>query len=107
MVKKSPDLVTVLPGHDDMLRRLQAFSPTRHLQEQFYPLILCEAGTEMTSTGIIMMLTLAIGNYTAGMHSDARASLFRRLPALVEALVDDEAVRADVFMKLREAGVLR
>lgn len=91
-----------LPEHDDMLRRLLAVEDDPHAQEQFYPLLLKSAGREQTGAGVVMMLTIAIQDYTEGMPPVVRRVVQMRIREYVVALVDDPEVQADALALLEK-----
>lgn len=53
----------------DMERSLRDINSIRNLQERFYPLLIQHAGKKMPPMHIILVLTLAIQEYTQGMPS--------------------------------------
>ena len=56
-----------LPDRDEMLKRLLKVSNDSHAQERFYPILLQSAGRVLVAQGVVMMLALAIHDYTEGM----------------------------------------
>jgi hypothetical protein len=82
----------VLPQRDEMLKRLLRVSTEKYLQEKLYPLILNYAGSEKLPEGIVMLLMLSIHDYCEGMPPMMSTILTRKVPAFIDALVDDEDV---------------
>lgn len=93
---ESPKTI-ILPDREDMLRRLKSVMDEPHAVEQFYPLILKDAGRELVGMGVVMMLQLAIADYTAGLPPVMGAMLQMRVDDYITALVDDEEVRNDAL----------
>ena len=79
----------LLPGHDEMLARLKAVDDNDHLIERFYPILLRGAGRKLVPMGVVMMLTLAIYDYTLHMPSMA-ALMHMKMEDYIDALVTDE-----------------
>lgn len=86
------DKVITLPDADDMLHRLIEVDDINHLQERFYPLLLRNAGEEKVATGVVMMITLAIHDYSEGMPSMIQGLMFMNMENYLKALIDDEEV---------------
>ena len=91
----------VLPEREDMLRRLKSVLDEPHAVERFYPLILKDAGRELVGMGVVMMLQLAIADYTAGMPPIMMAVVQMNVDDYITALVDDEEVRGDALAMMR------
>ena len=87
----------ILPDHEDMLRRLKSVMDEPHAVEQLYPLILKNAGRELVGMGVVMMLQLAIADYTAGLPPIISILVQQRVDDYITALVDDEEVRNDAL----------
>ncbi len=84
--------VTVLPAADKMLQSLIAVDDQPHFQERFYPILLKDAGREVGAKGIVMMLSLAIYDYTKGMPQIVAALMQCMIPRFIDALVTDPKV---------------
>jgi len=91
----------VLPDRKEMLKRLVAVSDESHFQERFYPILAQSAGRELVASGVVMMLTLAIHDYTKGMPPMMAGLVHMYVPQFIDALVDDKEVaeQAKVFHK--------
>jgi hypothetical protein len=76
-----------LPNKDEMLARLIAVNDNSHLQQKFYPRLLKDAGTVKVPMGVVMMLTLAVHDYTAEMPPMMAGILSMRLPDFIDALI--------------------
>ncbi len=98
--------VIVLPAADEMLQRLIAVNDHLHFQGQFYPILLKDAGRELSANGIVLMLFMAIYDYTEGMPPIARVVILDEIPQFIDALVTDpklaEAAKA-VYAKAMQA----
>jgi len=95
-----------LPERDELARRLGIANPTIELRRKFYPILLRDAGRECGAEAIVMMLTLAIGEYAEQLAPNEAGSPFLTRPfdlcRYVDALVDDERVAAEAKDLLRE-----
>lgn len=96
----------VLPGSNEMQRRLISVDDGPHTVEKFYPLLTKHAGQKKTGMGIVLMFVLAVNDYTAGMPALLTQVLYMRLPEFVKAIVDDDDVRNEAMAGMRKAGVI-
>jgi hypothetical protein len=87
------DKVITLPGQEEMLQRLIQVNDNAHAQERFYPILLKSAGEARVAAGVVVMLQLAIYDYTEGLPPMIGGLLQMRLDDYIDALVDDEEVR--------------
>lgn len=81
--------IATLPNQEEMLEHLIKVDDDPHLRERFYPLLTKHAGEEKVAEGIVLMLELAIYDYTEGMPSMMSALMRMKLPNFIDALVDD------------------
>ena len=90
-----------LPDRDEMLKRLLKVSDNSHAQERFYPILLQSAGRVLVAQGVVMMLTLAIYDYTEGMPPMMTNLMYMQAPHIIEALVDDKEIadQAKAFLQ--------
>jgi len=92
---------TILPDRDDMERRLltlKVVAGSQHVQQKFVPFLLNEANTPIDGNGVVMMLELAFEEYAPDLPGiDVFAELQKHLKDFVEALIDDEEVKADAL----------
>ena len=79
--------IIALPGREEMLARLVNANNESHLQERFYPILLKSAGQERAPQGIVMMLALAIHDYTEGMPPMMKNLMYMQAPDFIDALV--------------------
>jgi hypothetical protein len=86
------DKVITLPDREIMFQRLNKVDDNSHLQERFYPLLLKNAGEERVATGVVLMITLAIHDYSEGMPPMIRGLMFMKMEDYLQALIDDEDV---------------
>ena len=91
MIDKLGKKIT-LPPRDEMLQRLLKMNDNNHFQERFYPKLLREAGSEKVAIGVVMLLQLAIHDYTTGMPASMDAVMNMMMPDLIDALCPDEEV---------------
>lgn len=93
----------ILPSRDEMLSRLGKVDSNPHLQKNFYPLLLEEAGEEKASGGVAMMVLQAIHRYAADMPPLMGQLLLVQAPQFIEALVKDPEAAAEAKGFLRGA----
>lgn len=90
-----------LPSRQTMLERLLRVSSEPHLVQHFYPRLLSNAGTTKQPLGVIMLLELAIIDYTEGIPVMYRV-MHTRMESLIWALVIDEDARQETLQQYRE-----
>jgi len=78
--------VFTLPDQNTMLIRLLNVNDESHLRNNFYPLILKHAGSSKVPAGVVMILTLAIHDYTDGMPAAMSAVLLMQVDDFVDAI---------------------
>lgn len=84
-----------LPTKEEMLIRLLKVDDDQHIQSRFYPLLTKRAGEQKVATGLIVMLQLAIHDYTEGMPAMIGALLNMRMSKYIDALCPDEEIAAE------------
>src|SRR3989338_1204034 len=94
--------VIALPNREEMLARLIKVSDNSHLQERFYPILLKAAGQERVPQGIVMMLALAIHDYTEGMPPMMANLMYMQAPGFIDALVTDPEAAQEAKGLLQE-----
>jgi len=97
-----------MPDRDELSRRIAQADPDRAVAA-LYPGILKMAGRELQGSGVAVALSLAVSNHMRerdyGQTATVMTALFMKcLPDFVDALVDDEQVRADALAILEEAS---
>lgn len=97
------DKVITLPNREEMQQRLLAVDDNSHLQERFYPLLLQHAGEEKVARGVVMLLALAIYDYTSGMPPVMSGLMYMKADSYIDALVDDPEVAEAAKASLAEA----
>ena len=97
----------VMPENDEMLRRLVGVMDELHAREFFYPLILKGARRELNGMGVVLMVTLAIEDYTNELPPIMKSIVYMRLRDFVSALIDDEQVKQDAFEMLDSVNAKR
>lgn len=85
-IETSKDAVITLPDRATMLNRLLAVDTNDHVQERFIPLLLQHAGTEKVGEGIVMMISLAIHDYTQGMPPMMTNLMYMNMDRYIDAL---------------------
>lgn len=92
------DLKTIeLPDLDEMRRRLETVVLDNHGRQNFVPRLLENAGRQLVGQGVVMMIQLAIYDYTKGMPPIMSAMMQVQVKDLVIALVDDDEVKKDAL----------
>ncbi len=84
-----------LPDAETIMSRLKAVNDSSHCVQKFYPLLAKNGGEERVPMGIVMMLQLAIHDYTEGMPPMVVAVLNMNMERYIDALVPDEAAAAE------------
>lgn len=84
-----------LPDAETILSRLKAVNDEPHCVDKFYPLLAKDAGQVRVPLGIIMMLQLAIHDYTEGMPPMMTAVLNMNMEEYIDALVLDESASTE------------
>jgi hypothetical protein len=93
----------VLPDHEEMITRLIKVDDNPHLQERFYPILLKAAGQKRVPQGIVMMLALAIHDYTEGMPPMMASLMYMKAPDFIDALINDTVVAEETKKLLQSA----
>ncbi len=75
-----------LPDRQTMLIRLLNVNDENHLRDNFYPLLLKHAGTSKVPAGVVMILALAIHDYTDGMPAAMHSLLLMQIDDFVDAI---------------------
>lgn len=96
------ETVITLPSREEMIERLLKVSDVDHVQQKFYPHLLKNAGQERVPQGVVMMLVLAISDYTAGMPAMMVNLMYMQAPKFIEALVVDAGVAEEAKALLKE-----
>ncbi len=84
-----------LADAETIMNRLKAVDDNDHCVEKFYPLLAKNGGRELVPMGIVMMLQLAIYDYTKGMPAIIVHALNMNMDRYIEALVPDESAAAE------------
>ena len=92
----STETCITLPDTETIMSRLKAVSSDDHCVQKLYPPIAKNGGQERVPMGIIMMLQLAIHDYTEGMSPMMVAVLNMNMNSYIDALVPDQAAAAEV-----------
>jgi len=81
-----------LPGREEMLERLSKVCDVDHTRQKFFPKLLQHAGEEKVAQGVVMLLALAIHDYTDGMPPMMASLMYMSAPQYIDALVTDPEV---------------
>jgi len=95
VLQMSDETRITLPDADTMMSRLKEINDDDHQVQGFYPLLTKRAGEERVPVGIVMMLQLAIHDYTEGMPPILAIALQMNMERYIDALVTDESAAAE------------
>lgn len=95
--------VISLPDEQSMFSRLTAVFDDAHARANFYPLLYKSAGREVNGMGVVMVVQLAIADYVQTLPPPMPAIMQFWLRPIVEALIDDDDVKADAVHFIDEA----
>ena len=90
-----PDKPFSLPSKEEMLQRLLKVDDNSHAQQKFYPLLTKHAGEQKVAMGVVLILQLAIHDYTHGMPAIIVSLLNMRMNDFIDALCPDEEIAAE------------
>lgn len=92
---------TILPDHDEILRRLSVVDDGAHPVRNLYPHIASRiANSEVTGPGVVLALRLVLADYTAGMPPMLAYIAQSQESNYIRAIVDDQVVLADAIAML-------
>lgn len=80
--------IGILPQKEEMLDRLLAVDSTEYFENRLYPELTRFAGQERAPSGVVLMLQLAIHNYTQDMSIDMSIMAKVQLSLLMEDFID-------------------
>ena len=83
----------ILPNHDEMKNLLESVDNNSHTIERFHPILLRSAGHEKVPEGVVMMLLLAIHDYSQGLPSVVGRLMIKSIPQYLEVLISDSKLR--------------
>lgn len=98
--------VVTLPSEEEIMARLKEvdMGAKGYMAERFYPLIAQEGDRELVAGGVVMMLTLKIHDFVAsGYPPNTAGILHLYVPALIDALVDDQEIAEEAKQFHQEA----
>lgn len=94
----SSDLKAVtLPEIQEMQSRLLGVIDHPYIERDMLPLLLQHAGTDKNGPGLVMMVQLCIHDSTVGLPPIAAVILQDYVVPIIEAVVDDEEVKAEAL----------
>ena len=88
-----PEQTLILPGHDEMKKLLESVDNDSHTIQKFHPILLRYAGQEKVPEGVVMMITLAIHDYSQGLPSVVGRLMIKSIPDYLEVLISDSKLR--------------
>ena len=94
-----------LPSKEEMLQRLLKVDDNSHAQQKFYPLLTKHAGEQRVAMGVVIMLQLAINDYTQGLPAIMSLSLDMQMDDFIDALCPDEEISAKAKAFFKQAMV--
>lgn len=93
----------LFPGREQILERLSGVALLGELKVQFDQLVARQlAGKELIGEGVVNSLALAMGTVLQGAHPVMERLLFLVLPQYIEAVTQNEQVRANALRIYRE-----
>lgn len=99
----SSETLITLPDAETIMSRLTAVSDERLCVERLYPALARYAGKVRVPMGIVMMLQLAIADFTEGMPPMMIAVLNMNMNGYIDALVIDETAATEAKAHWAEA----
>lgn len=81
--------IVKLPYYEEMLRRLLEVSHDRHLQKNFFPILLVHNEQYYSPEGVVLIIRNAIDVFTKSLPS-LRLYMIQMMPQLIEALIPNE-----------------
>ena len=97
-----PDKTFSLPPKEEMLQRLLKVSDNPYTKDKFYPLLTKHGGEQKTAMGVVLMLELAIRDYTQGMAVTVKL-LGMHIPHFIDALCPAEEFAKEVKAIYKQA----
>lgn len=84
----------VMPSKEEMMTRLKLVHSEKHVVERLYPEFLNLAEAKATGSGVVLSLSLSIGDYCKGLGNASMVEdiLFQYIPNWIIALIDDKEV---------------
>lgn len=90
-----PNKTFNLPSKEEMLQRLLNVDSNPHAQQKFYPLLTEHGGEQKLAQGVVLMLQLAIHDYTQGLPAIMVTLLNMRMNDFIDALCPDKEIAAE------------
>jgi hypothetical protein len=84
-----------LPSKEEMLQRLLKVQNDSHVQERFYPLLTKHGGEPKVAMGVVLMIQLAIYDYTQSMPAVMVSLLNMQMNDFIDALCPDAEIAAE------------
>lgn len=96
------DKTVLLPSQEEILQRLMAVNSDSHPRDNFYPLLMEEAGKRLTAEGVATKIQLAVEDYTKDTPIMS-ILLKRQMNRFIDALCPDQEIAAEAKEFFREA----
>lgn len=96
--------VFVLPSKEEMLVGLLKIDDDQHVQSKFYPLLTKRAGEQKVASGLVLVIQLAIRDYTEGMPAMMGVVMNMRMSEYIDALCPDEEIAAEAKAIFEQAN---
>lgn len=97
-----------LREREDMRKRLEAIDVPEHTKQKLYPMLLKHAGDRKVSTGVVILIELALHDYCEDMP-EMNSLMQMYVPMFIDAMTPDEeaAKEAKEFLEMAKSGALR
>lgn len=90
------DKLITLPPKEEMLKRLLQVDDNTHAQQKLYPMLTKHGGEQRTLMGVVMLLQLAIHDYTEGLPGVIARMLHMRMNDFIDAVCPNEQTATEV-----------
>ena len=87
------------PNQDEMYRRLTELGRMpSHVKNNLYPILIKQAGRELSIPSLVMVLVFAVDEYMGAMSSSFRGVMYCLLiPRLIDVLVGNEGLTKEAI----------
>ena len=87
------------PNQDEMYRRLTKLGRMpSHVKNNLYPILIKQAGRELSIPSLVMVLVFAVDEYMGAMSSSFRGVMYCLLiPRLIDVLVGNEGLTKEAI----------
>ena len=95
MASSESNATVRIPNRSDLQARLLAVDNNPHLQEKLYPVLYESAGKDKCPEGVVMLLLLALYDYTRGIPPLMFTVMSMRADEFITALCGEDTTAAD------------